>query len=69
MAYWKRFINRIEDARKKRLLKVLAGLKKVNSLRVYIECSEMVMLAQLVRALGCGPRGRRFKSGTSPQVF
>src|SRR3989338_2669146 len=26
----------------------------------------MVMLAQLVRASGCGPEGCRFKSGTSP---
>ena len=26
----------------------------------------MADVAQLVRALGCGPRGRRFKSGRSP---
>ena len=29
----------------------------------------MVSVAQLVRALDCGPRGRGFKSHRSPQVF
>ncbi len=29
----------------------------------------MVGIAQLVRALGCGPRGRRFKSGYSPHLL
>jgi hypothetical protein len=28
----------------------------------------MVGVAQVVRALGCGPRGCRFKSGHSPQL-
>ena len=29
----------------------------------------MVGVAQLVRAPGCGPGGRRFKSGFSPHFF
>jgi hypothetical protein len=30
---------------------------------------QMVGVAQLVRAPGCGPGGRRFKSGFSPHFF
>ena len=34
---------------------------------ILYECYElMVAVAQLVRASGCGPEGRRFKSGQSP---
>lgn len=29
----------------------------------------MVAVAQLVRASGCGPEGRRFNSGQSPQFL
>ena len=29
----------------------------------------MVVVAQLVRAPGCGPGGRRFKSGLPPHFF
>lgn len=29
----------------------------------------MADVAQLVRALGCGPRGRRFDPGHSPHIF
>lgn len=31
--------------------------------------SALVIVAQLVRALGCGPRGREFKSRQSPLVL
>jgi hypothetical protein len=30
--------------------------------------ARMVGVAQLVRALGCGPRGRGFESPRSPQI-
>lgn len=29
----------------------------------------MADVAQLVRARGCGPRGRRFETGHSPQIL
>ena len=37
---------------------------------LHLICSpKMVDVAQLVRALDCGSRGRRFKSGLPPQTF
>ncbi len=35
---------------------------------ILINLETMVGVAQLVRAPGCGPGGRRFKSGHSPQI-
>lgn len=38
-------------------------------LRIFYTMNYVADIAQLVRALGCGPKGRRFESGYSPHYI
>ena len=44
-------------------------MKKCSSGGILRNSNKMVVVAQLVSASGCGPEGRRFKSGLPPHFF
>ena len=45
------------------------GLTNQNNGIILLDIDLMVVVAQLVGAPGCGPGGRRFKSGLPPQFL
>ena len=55
--------------RQKKRKKAKNGLKFVPNKRILYAILQMVDVAQLVRAPGCGPGGRRFESGLPPHFF